>query len=132
MDLTVTTLTPDNVMTPIGPYSHIAMAGPFIAIGAVAGVDPATGELSGPDVTSQTRQIIRSFRVLLASVGSDLDQIMHINAFLRDMSDFHEMNACYVAEMQGYRPARTVVQVEGLPKEGALLTMNLTAVRKSD
>lgn len=46
---TVQTLTPPGTMTPIGPYNHIAKAGPMIIIGAVAGVDPATGHLAGPD-----------------------------------------------------------------------------------
>jgi len=57
-------------MTPIGPYSHIAKVGEFITIGGTAGVDPATGELAGPDVASQTKQILAAFEIMLASVGS--------------------------------------------------------------
>ena len=45
----VETFTPPNVMKPIGPYSHIAKAGSFIAISGTAGVDPATGDFAGPD-----------------------------------------------------------------------------------
>ena len=45
--------TPENTMTPIGPYSHIAKVGGFITIGGTAGVDPATGRLAGADVTAQ-------------------------------------------------------------------------------
>ena len=40
------------------------------------------------------------------------------------------MNAAYVDRMGGRRPARTAIAVSGLPKPGALLTMNLTAVTK--
>jgi enamine deaminase RidA (YjgF/YER057c/UK114 family) len=42
----VETFTPSNVMKPIGPYSHIAKAGSFIAISGTAGVDPATGDFA--------------------------------------------------------------------------------------
>ena len=86
MDGRVRYSTPANTMTPIGPYSHIAQAGDFITIGAVAGVDPATGTLAGPDIASQTIQILDSFEHMLRSVGSDLDHVLHINIFLKDMS----------------------------------------------
>ena len=128
MSSDVEKFTPANTMTPVGPYSHIAKVGPFITIGAVAGVDPATGALAGPDIESQTRQILDAFGIMLASAGSDLDHIVHINVFLLDMKDFDRMNASYAERMGDRRPARTAIAVSGLPKPGALLTMNLTAV----
>ncbi|MDH3580924.1 MAG: Rid family hydrolase [Hyphomicrobiales bacterium] len=127
----VETFTPANTMTPIGPYSHIARVGQFITIGGTAGVDPQTGELAGPDVGSQTKQILDAFETMLSAAGSDLDHIIHINIFLADMQDFASMNAAYEAKMGARRPARTAVAVTGLPKPGALLTMNLTAVTKA-
>ena len=48
--------------------------------------------------------------------------------FLKEMADFGRMNAAYEDAMGGRRPARTVVAVSDLPKSGALVTMNLTAV----
>jgi 2-iminobutanoate/2-iminopropanoate deaminase len=124
----IETSTPPNTMAPVGPYSHIAKAGPFISIGATAGVDPASGELAGHDVASQTKQIIDAFEIMLASVGANLDHIMHINVFLLDMGDFAAMNVAYVEKMGSRRPARTAVSVTGLPKPGAVVTMNLTAI----
>ena len=115
-------------MKPIGPYSHIARAGSFISISGTAGVDPATGSLAGPDAYSQTRQILRSFRLMLESVGSDMDHVLHIHVFLKHIEDFEEMNRAYRDELTGQLPARSVVGVADLPKKGALLTMNLTAV----
>jgi 2-iminobutanoate/2-iminopropanoate deaminase len=124
----VETTTPPNTPTPIGPYNHVAKVGNLITIGATAGVDPATGSLSGDDVGSQTSQILESFRVMLESVGSDLDHVIHVNVFLGEMSDFEAMNVAYVEKMGEHRPARTVIGVRELPKPGVLLTMNLTAV----
>jgi 2-iminobutanoate/2-iminopropanoate deaminase len=124
----VETSTPPHTPTPIGPYSHIAVAGTLITIGGTAGVDPATGELAGPDIGSQVRQILNSFAVMLASVGSDLEHVVHVNVFLKRMSDFEGLNAAYVEKMGAHRPARTVIGVSELPKPGILVTMNLTAV----
>jgi 2-iminobutanoate/2-iminopropanoate deaminase len=120
--------TPPNTPTPIGPYSHIAKVGPFVSISGTAGVDPATGVLAGDDVYSQTARILESFSVMLASVGSDLRHVIHINVFLKDIRDFAEMNRAYAERMGDHLPARTVIGVDDLPKPGALLTMNLTAV----
>jgi len=124
----VETSTPPDTPAPIGPYSHIAKVGRFITIGGTAGVDPEKGQLAGEDVQSQTGQILDSFKVMLSSVGSDLEHIVHVNVFLRRMSDFEAMNEAYVEKMGDHRPARTVIGVSELPKPGVLLTMNLTAV----
>lgn len=122
--------TPPDTMEPIGPYSHVAKVGPFITIGAIAGVDPMTAELAGPDIASQTRQILAMFETMLRSAGSDMDHIIHINVFLIDMNEFAPMNAAYIETMGERRPARTAIAVAGLPKSGARITMNLTAVTK--
>jgi 2-iminobutanoate/2-iminopropanoate deaminase len=130
MTNTVETSTPENTPKPIGPYNHIAKVGQFISIGGTAGVNPATGQLAGLDVYSQTKQILQSFQVMLQSVGSDLNHVIHLNVFLKDMQDFDEMNRAYVEMMDNHRPARTVIGVSELPKPGVLLTMNLTAVTR--
>lgn len=126
----VETSTPPNTPAPIGPYNHIARVGSFLSIGGTAGVNPATGLLAGPDVYSQARQILESFSIMLDSVGSDLQHVLHVNIFLKDMRDFDTMNRAYVELMGGHLPARTVIGVNDLPKPGVLLTMNLTAVTR--
>jgi len=72
MSAKLETSTPPNTPAPIGPYNHIAKAGGFITIGGTAGFDPSTGWLAGPDAHAQTKQILQSFKVMLASVGSDV------------------------------------------------------------
>lgn len=128
----VETSTPPHTPNPIGPYNHIAKVGQLISIGGTAGVKPASGQLAGADVYSQAKQILESFRIMLESVGSDLDHVVHINVFLLNMRDFDEMNRAYIEIMRNHRPARTVIGVNELPKPGVLLTMNLTAVTKEE
>jgi 2-iminobutanoate/2-iminopropanoate deaminase len=127
---TVETSTPPGTPTPIGPYNHVAKVGQWITIGGTAGVDPATGQLAGPDVGSQAARILDSFAVMLESVGSDLAHVVHITIFLAEMADFDAMNAAYVEKMGEHRPARTVIGVRELPKPDVRLTMNLTAVTR--
>lgn len=123
----VETLTPPGSIAPIGPYSHIAKAGPFITLSGTPGVDPATGELAGADAYSQARQIVRNFEAMLAAVGAGLDDVMHVHVYLKDCGDFAEMNRAYAEIFGERRPARTVIGVADLPKPGARMTMNLMA-----
>ncbi|MES2949594.1 MAG: Rid family hydrolase [Pseudomonadota bacterium] len=123
----VTTLTPSGMFEPIGPYSHLAKAGPFITISGTPGVDPTTSDLAGPDAYSQARQIVRNFRAMLTEVGASLQDVMHVHVFLKRVEDFAEMNRAYAEEFGSHRPARTVICVADLPKKDALMTMNLTA-----
>jgi len=120
--------TPASVMKPLGPYSHITKAGRFIWIGGVAGIDPSTNRLAGADVFTQARQILDAFRVMLREAGSSMPHVLHVNVFLKNVADYDEMNRAFREAFGEHLPARTVVCVKDLPKEGALLTMNLNAV----
>ena len=126
----VKTSIPPHTPTPIGPYSHVSRVGQFITIGGTAAFDPSTGQLVGTDAYRQTGRILDSFKIMLESVGSDLEHIVHVNVFLLRMADFEQMNAAYVEKMGAHRPARTVIGVNELPKPGVMLTMNLIAVTK--
>ena len=121
--------TPANVMKPIGPYSHVTRAGQFIVISGTAGVDPATNQLAGPDAYAQARQVLGTFRILLEGAGSSMGQVLHVHVYLKAVEDFDPMNRAFAEAFRDKLPARTVICVKDLPKEGALLTMNLTAVR---
>jgi 2-iminobutanoate/2-iminopropanoate deaminase len=126
----VETIIPEGSPPLIGPYSHVAKVGQNITIGGVGGVDPATGQLAGPDVGSQCTQILQSFATMLHAVGSDLDHVVHIHVFLKDMADFDAMNAAYIAVIGNHRPARTVTGASELPKPGFRVLMNLNAVTR--
>jgi 2-iminobutanoate/2-iminopropanoate deaminase len=132
MSHSVETSTPPNTPTPIGPYNHVAKVGQFITIGGTAGIDPSTGELAGPDVYAQAKQILASFAVMLEAVGSDLQHVLHIAVFLKEMREFEAMNQAYAETMGTHRPARTVIGVNELPRVGMRLTMNATAVTRDD
>lgn len=115
-------------MNPIGPYNHISIGGGLVIIGGVAGVDPSTGELVGPDVTAQTRQILTAFEKMLLAAGSDMSHVLRITVYLKDMADFSEMNTAYAEMLGADYPSRTAVSVTDLPKPGAKLTMDLIAL----
>lgn len=126
--MTVETFTPKNMFKPIGPYSHIAKSGSFVAISGTPGVDPATNQISGNDAYLQAKQILNNMRLLLKSVDGKFENVIHVNIFLKHAEDFEEMNRAYAEEFGNHHPARTVICVADLPKKDALMTMNLNAI----
>lgn len=117
-----------NLFPPIGPYSHAVKAGGQVFISATPGVDPATGQLAGPDAYTQTRQILKNIEAMLASAGASLDDVVHVQVHLVDVTDFAEMNRAYAEVFAEPYPARTVIEVSALPKPGAVLTINAIAM----
>ncbi|TWV81586.1 RidA family protein [Moraxella sp. VT-16-12] len=126
--MTISHHTPKNLFAPIGPYSHFSQVGNFIQISGTPGVNPKTGEMAGADAYSQSKQILLNFEHMLQMVNADLTNILHIHVFLKNVEDFAEMNRAYAEIFQEHYPARTVIVVADLPKAGALMTMNATAV----
>jgi 2-iminobutanoate/2-iminopropanoate deaminase len=107
----VTTTTPADTPTPIGPYNHVARVGEFMTIGGTAGVDPATGALAGDDVDAQTRQIIDNLKVMLESADSDLDHVVHVKRLPQRYGGLRGNERDVHREVRRHRPARTVIGV---------------------
>jgi len=126
----IQTLIPRNLPPPLGPYSHIAKAGPLITISAIAGMDPETGKLVGPEAYAQAKQILRLCEVMLAATESDLDHVVHVNLFLKNVEDLGDVSRACDEALGSDRPAGTVVAVPDLPKPGALVTMSLIAMTR--
>lgn len=79
-------------------------------------------------VVEQTTYVLETFRAMLQEVGGNLDRIVNVVVYLKDMNDFAEMNAAYAACFGSHRPARSVVSVIDLPKPGVHLTISFTAI----
>ncbi|WP_424191620.1 RidA family protein [Ampullimonas aquatilis] len=126
--MSIQTISPSNMFEPIGPYSHLVKSGQFITISGTPGVDPKTLQMAGADAYSKAKQIVINFRSMLKEAGARLEDVMHVHVYLKHVDDFEEMNRAYAEEFGLHRPARTVICVADLPKQGALMTMNLMAM----
>lgn len=104
----------------LGPYSAAVTVGPFVYASGQTGIDPATGELVPGGVEAQTRQVLRNLAAVLEAAGSSFSDVVKTTVFLQDMADFPVMNAIYAEHFTEPYPARSTVQVAGLPKAGAV------------
>ena len=116
-------VTSTNLPAPVGPYSPGMIAGNLVFVSGQAGRNPATGEI-GPDVTSQTEQVLKNIATILEAAGSGLPYVIRCGVFLVDMKEFPKMNEVYARAFGSHRPARTTVEVSGLPGPGLLVEID--------
>jgi 2-iminobutanoate/2-iminopropanoate deaminase len=110
----------------IGPYSQAVSTGALVFTAGQIGLNPATGKMA-EGVENQARQVMANLAAILAAAGSALDQVVKTTIFLQDMADFATVNAIYGAAFSGAPPARSTVQVAGLPL-GALVEIEVIAL----
>lgn len=122
MDTIATTEAP----AAIGPYVQGNIVGNVLFASGQIALDPATGELVGSDIVSQTAQVMKNIAALLKAAGTDFDHVVKTTCFLDDIDDFAAFNAEYAKSFMGSKPARSCVAVDKLPK-GALVEVEVIA-----
>jgi 2-iminobutanoate/2-iminopropanoate deaminase len=115
-----------NLPKPAGPYSPGMGFERLIFVSGQGGVDPATG-LIAPDTEAQTEQVLKNVQSILEAAGSSLQHVLRCGVFLIDMSEFKKMNGVYSRMFGDHRPARTTVQVAGLPGDGLRVEIDAIA-----
>jgi 2-iminobutanoate/2-iminopropanoate deaminase len=104
--------------TAIGPYSQGIRAGNLLFVSGQIPIDPATGALiEARDIQTQTRRVLQNLQEILAAGGATLDNVVRTTVFLKNMSEFVEMNGVYGEFFRESPPARATVEVARLPKD---------------
>lgn len=110
----------------IGPYSQGLRSGNTVFISGQIPVDPATGEMA-KGIEAQAKQALTNLKNVLAAAGLTTKNVIKTTVFLADLADFPTVNAIYETFFEAPYPARSCVQVAGIPK-GALVEIECIAV----
>jgi 2-iminobutanoate/2-iminopropanoate deaminase len=109
-----------NAPDAIGPYSQAISAGPFLFVSGQLGLDPQTGEMVAPDFELQARQALENLNQIVLAAGFRMNQVMSVDIYLSNLSNFSKLNDIYQEYFGDHRPARAVVEVSGLPKRASV------------
>ena len=110
----------------IGPYSQAIAAAGFLFSAGQIGLVPETGEMAGPDIESQARQLFANLEAVLAEAGLGFRDVVKTTVYLADMAEFGVVNAIYGEHFGEPYPARSTVAAAGLPK-GARVEVDVIA-----
>ena len=117
----------DGAPAPVGPYSQAVKHGDMIFLAGQIGLDPATGEMVGPDTSSQLERIFQSIEAILSFAGLTPGHIVRCVVYLVDLGDTAQVNEAFTRHFIFEPPARTTIQVEALPA-GARVEIEVTAM----
>ena len=113
----------------VGPYSQAVVIEEhnLIFVSGQIGMNPQTKEIARGGTTEETKQALENLKNILEACGSCLDKVVKTTVFMKDLDDFGLMNEAYSSFFKENPPARSTVEVEGLPK-GAKIEIEAIAL----
>jgi reactive intermediate/imine deaminase len=100
----------------IGPYSQAVRCGDTVFLSGQIPLDPATGQLVEGDITVQARRVFENLQAVCQAAGGSMDDIVRVGIYLMDLGDFAAVNAVMADFFAAPYPARSTIQVSGLPR----------------
>ncbi|MCX7043457.1 MAG: RidA family protein [Gammaproteobacteria bacterium] len=106
----------DSAPAAIGPYSQAVRSGSQVFLSGQIPLDPATGQLVEGDIATQSRRVFDNLAAVCAAAGGSMDQVVRVGIYLMDLGDFAAVNAVMADYFTAPYPARSTIQVSGLPR----------------
>jgi 2-iminobutanoate/2-iminopropanoate deaminase len=111
----------------LGPYSQAVRVGSVIYCAGQIPLDPKSGQIVTGGIEAQTRRVMENIAAVLKAAGLGFDNVVKTTIFLADLNDFQTVNEIYGAYFKQQPPARSTIQVAGLPK-GARVEIEVIAM----
>ena len=106
----------DQAPSAIGAYSQAVRAGDTVYLSGQIPLDPATMEVvGGGDFRAEAHQVL-NLRAVAEAAGGSLDDVVKLNAYLTDLTNFAVFNEVMAEYFSQPFPARAAVGVAALPK----------------
>jgi 2-iminobutanoate/2-iminopropanoate deaminase len=110
------------------PYNQAIRAAGLVFCAGQVGLEPASGTLVDGGVEAQARRAMENLSAVLEAAGTSVDRIVKTTIFVTNLGDFAAVNAVYGSFFEADPPARSTVQVAGLPG-GAVVEIEAIALQ---
>lgn len=125
--MTIQQVSTQQAPAAIGPYAQATATGDFLFTSGQIPLRP-DGSLVEGDIVAQTKQVLANLEAVLSAAGLQRNSVVKTTIFLTDLGTFGAVNDVYGEFFGDHKPARSTVQVAGLPK-GANIEIELIAVK---
>ena len=105
----------ENAPQAIGPYSQGIVAGDTLYISGQIPLNPSTKALVEGTISEQAEQVINNLESICEAANTSLANIVKLNIFLTDLSNFADVNEVMKNRFSEPYPARATVEVSALP-----------------
>ncbi len=101
----------------IGTYSQAVKVGNTVYLSGQIPLVPETMEMVEGDFEAQTVRVFENLKAVCEASGGSLQQIVKLNIFLTDLSNFATVNEVMSRYFSQPYPARAAIGVASLPKD---------------
>jgi 2-iminobutanoate/2-iminopropanoate deaminase len=105
----------DKAPKPKGPYSLAVIHNGILYISGQMPIDAASGSVIRGTIEEETRLTLSNIKTIVEEYGCQMADVIKVTCYLLDMSDFDAFNRIYAEYFPDSPPARTTIQVAGLP-----------------
>ena len=106
----------DKAPQAIGPYTQAIASGGFLFLSGQIPLNPASGTLVKTGVEDEVARVLENLKAVLEAAGTGMDRVVKTTVYLTDLKDFESVNGVYARYFANSRPARSTIQVAGLPR----------------
>ncbi len=110
----------DKAPQAIGTYSQAVKTGATVYLSGQIPLIPETMEMIEGDIKLQIHRVFQNLLAVANAAGGDLSDVVKLNVFLTDLSNFPHVNEVMAEYFQQPYPARAAVGVAALPKDAAV------------
>ncbi len=114
------TISTDKAPQAIGTYSQAVKAGSTVYLSGQIPLIPETMEMVDGDIKVQIHRVFQNLLAVANAAGGDLSDVVKLNVFLTDLSNFPHVNEVMAEYFQQPYPARAAVGVSALPKNAGV------------
>ena len=100
----------------VGPYNHAVRIGDLLFCAGQIPIEPASGNLVPGDIKAQTERVLQNVKAILEDQGLSFANVVKSTVFMTNLAEFAAMNEVYSKYFTADFPARSTIQVAGLPK----------------
>jgi reactive intermediate/imine deaminase len=102
----------DRAPKPTGPFSQAIIAGNTVYVAGQVAFSPRTGQVVEGGFEEQAVQVFENVKAILEGAGSSTANVVRVNVYLTDLTNFSKMNEIYRRYFTEVYPARTTVGVQ--------------------
>jgi reactive intermediate/imine deaminase len=106
----------DKAPAAIGTYSQAVKIGTTVYLSGQIPLVPETMQMVSEDFAEQTQQVFENLAAVCQAAGGSLNDMVKVNIFLTDLSNFATVNEIMSKHFSAPYPARAAVQVSALPR----------------
>ena len=106
----------DNAPAAIGTYSQAVKVDNTVYISGQIPLDPASMEIVSGGIEAQINRVFDNLAAVSEAAGGSLQDIVKLNIYLTDLSNFATVNEVMARYFSQPYPARAAIEVSALPK----------------